>query len=122
MNAAEFDDVRIAHLRRHQRQLQRVADEIGDLENLRPVIVVRDDHCIALALERADLFVQRLELLDVFARVFVSCDSRQLVVESTHFNLTTVAPSDASSQKSSTQSKRRSMACTFARCMPMPRP
>ena len=36
------------------RQLERVADEVGDLEDLRPLVVVRQDDGVALALERAD--------------------------------------------------------------------
>ena len=65
VHAAEVDDVGVLDLRRHQRQLERVADEIGDLQDLRPVVVVRDDHRVALLLQRADLVVQRLELADV---------------------------------------------------------
>ena len=37
------------------RELQRIADEVGEILDLGLLVVVRQDHGVALALERADL-------------------------------------------------------------------
>src|SRR5215470_10966865 len=53
MNTTEDDDVGIDGLAL-ARQLERVADEVRDFEDLRPLIVVGENHRVALALEGSD--------------------------------------------------------------------
>ena len=54
MHAAE-DDRPGRDARRLTRELEGVADEVGDLEDLRPLVVVRQDDGVALPLERLHL-------------------------------------------------------------------
>jgi hypothetical protein len=50
VDAREADDVGL-RLRRGLRELQRVADEVGDVLDLALLVVVREDDGVALALE-----------------------------------------------------------------------
>src|SRR5579863_4153653 len=54
MDAAKHDDLGVLDLTSLARELERVADKIRDLENFRPLIVVREDDRLALALELED--------------------------------------------------------------------
>ena len=47
-------------LRRRLRELQRVADEVGEILDLALLVVVREDHRVALALEALDLGLELL--------------------------------------------------------------
>ena len=54
MNAAKHDDLGVFDLASLARELERIADKIRDLENLGPLIVVREDDGAPLALELQD--------------------------------------------------------------------
>jgi hypothetical protein len=79
MDATETDDVRIPDLCRHERELERIADEIRRLQDLGPVIVVGDDDRVALFLQCSDLFVQTPEALGILLGVLVGADPLQLL-------------------------------------------
>ena len=84
VNAREFDDVSVLDIRRHQGQFERVPDEVRDFQDLRSIVVVGDDHRVALLLERADLVVKDFELPNIFFGVFVCFDSAQFFEERGH--------------------------------------
>ena len=78
VHAGEHDHVGLGDLRGHQRQLQRIADEVRHLEDFRTIVIVRDDDGVALFLQMANLLVQSLELTDLIGRVFVGRHAAQL--------------------------------------------
>jgi hypothetical protein len=62
VHAAE-DDRAAVGLSRALRQTQRITDVIGDVLDLRELLVVGEDHGVALARERPDLFLQDRDVL-----------------------------------------------------------
>ena len=63
MDAAEDDHLGLGG-GRLARQPERVADEVGDVLDLRHLIVVREDHSLALGDEPADLVMHGADVLD----------------------------------------------------------
>src|SRR5277367_2299214 len=54
MDAAEHDNIGVVDVAGLARQLERITDEIGNLEDLGPLIIMRQYHGSALDLEAAD--------------------------------------------------------------------
>ena len=80
MDAAKHDDLGVADLAGLARQLQRIADEIGDLEDLRALVIVGQDHRFALRLEPVDFRDCRGIAIARLAIVIVLPEHAQLVI------------------------------------------
>ena len=63
VHTAEDDRVAVG-LGRALRQPQRIADVISDVLDLRELVVVGEDHGVALVRERPDLFLQGRDVLE----------------------------------------------------------
>ncbi len=76
VDAAEGDDLGLGR-RRLARELERVAGEVGDVLDLRHLVVVGEDDRVALGGQRADLVGHARDLLEREVRVGVGLNCRE---------------------------------------------
>ena len=80
VDPAKDDDLGVAHLFGLARQFQGITDKIGDFENLRPLIIVGQDHRLARRFQLADFFNDRGIAIARLAIIIVLAEHAQFVI------------------------------------------